>query len=82
MLNPPNPFNPGTKIKFAIPKAGFVSLKVYDMLGREVKTLVNEQLSACEFIADFDGSNLSSGTYFYRLQVGEFVDVKKMVLLK
>ena len=80
--NYPNPFNPSTKINFSIPKAGFVSLKVYDMLGREVKTLVSEQLSAGEFIADFDGSTLASGTYFYRIQVGDFVEVKKMVLLK
>ena len=80
--NYPNPFNPSTKINFSIPKAGLVSLKVYDMLGREVKTLVADQLSAGEFAVDFDGSNLSSGTYFYRLQVGDFVEVKKMVLLK
>ena len=80
--NYPNPFNPTTKIKFALPKAGLVSLKVYDMLGREVQTLVNQQLNAGEFIADFDGANLSSGTYFYRLQVGDFVEIKKMVLLK
>ena len=80
--NYPNPFNPSTKINFSIPKAGLVSLRVYDMLGREVKTLVADQLSAGEFAVDFDGSNLSSGTYFYRLQVGDFVEVKKMVLLK
>ena len=80
--NYPNPFNPTTKIKFALPKAGLVSLKVYDMLGREVQTLINQQLNAGEFIADFDGANLSSGTYFYRLQVGDFVQIKKMVLLK
>lgn len=80
--NYPNPFNPTTKIKFALPKAGLVSLKVYDMLGREVQTLVNQQLNAGEFSTDFDGSNLSSGTYFYRLQVGDFVEIKKMVLLK
>lgn len=80
--NYPNPFNPSTKINFAIPKAGFVSLKVYDMLGREVKTLVAEQLNAGEFIAEFNGAGLSSGTYFYRLEVGDFVQVKKMVLLK
>ncbi len=80
--NYPNPFNPTTKIKFALPKAGLVSLKVYDMLGREVQSLVNQQLNAGEFIADFDGANLSSDTYFYRLQVGDFVEIKKMVLLK
>jgi len=80
--NYPNPFNPTTKIRFALPKAGLVSLKVYDMLGKEVQTLVNQQLNAGEFITDFDGANLSSGTYFYRLQVGDFVEIKKMVLLK
>jgi hypothetical protein len=80
--NYPNPFNPTTKINFSIPKAGLISLKVYDMLGREVQSLVNQQLAAGEFIAEFDGAGLSSGTYFYRLQVGDFVQIKKMVLLK
>ncbi|HLT24869.1 MAG TPA: T9SS type A sorting domain-containing protein, partial [Ignavibacteria bacterium] len=80
--NYPNPFNPTTKINFSIPKAGLVSLKVYDMLGREVSSLVNSQLNAGIFTAEFNGAGLSSGTYFYRLQVGDFVEVKKMVLLK
>jgi subtilisin-like proprotein convertase family protein len=80
--NYPNPFNPTTKINFSIPKAGLVSLKVYDMLGREVSSLVNRQLNAGTFTAEFDGAGLSSGTYFYRLQVNDFVEIKKMVLLK
>lgn len=80
--NYPNPFNPSTKIKFSIPKAGLVNLKVYDILGREVQTLVNKELTAGEFIVDFDGTDLASGTYFYRIQAGDFVEVKKMVLLK
>ncbi len=80
--NYPNPFNPTTKINFSIPKAGLVSLKVYDMLGREVSSIVNRQLTAGTFTAEFDGSALSSGTYFYRLQVNDFVEIRKMVLLK
>ena len=80
--NYPNPFNPTTQINFQIPKAGLVSLKVYDMLGREVSSLVNRQLNAGTFTAEFDGAGLSSGTYFYRLQVNDFVEIKKMVLLK
>ena len=80
--NYPNPFNPSTKINFSIPKAGFVTLKVYDMLGREVKTLVSDQLTAGEYVSEFDGALLSSGTYFYRIQAGDFVETKRMVLVK
>jgi subtilisin-like proprotein convertase family protein len=80
--NYPNPFNPTTKINFNIPKAGLVSLKVYDMLGREVRSLVDRELTAGVYTAEFDGGGLSSGTYFYRLQAGDFVEIKKMVLLK
>ena len=80
--NYPNPFNPVTKISFAIPKSGFVTLKVYDMLGREVAKLVNENKPAGSYIIDFDGSNLSSGIYLYRLETNGFVDIKKMTLLK
>jgi len=80
--NYPNPFNPVTKINFAIPKQGFVSLKIYDMLGREVKTLVNEVKQAGYFSADFNASEFSSGVYFYRLEANGFTDVKKMMLIK
>lgn len=80
--NYPNPFNPVTKIKYGLPKQGFVSLKIFDLLGREIKTIVNEQMNAGEFIVDFNGSELSSGTYFFRLEAGNFVETKKMILLK
>jgi hypothetical protein len=80
--NYPNPFNPVTMIKFALPKASFVTLKVYDMLGREVSVLVNGQKSAGQYIVDFDASSLTSGVYFYRLESNDFVEVKRMVVLK
>lgn len=80
--NYPNPFNPKTKINFSIPKSDFVSLRVYDILGREVKVLANELLTAGEYEAEFDGGDLSSGMYYYSLRSGEYVDVKKMVLVK
>ncbi len=85
--NYPNPFNPSTKIQFSIPSVGAehvqpVQLKVYDVLGREVATLVNENLNAGSYEATFDAKGLSSGTYFYRLQSGEFVQTKKLLLLR
>lgn len=80
--NYPNPFNPATKINFSLPKQGFVSLKIYDALGREVMTLVNEQKQAGSYAVDFNGSNLSSGVYFFRMESGEFKDIKKMMLIK
>lgn len=80
--NYPNPFNPTTKISFALPQAGLVTLKVYDMLGREIANLINEQKSAGTYIVDFDASTLSSGVYFYRLDVNGFTEVKRMMLLK
>lgn len=80
--NYPNPFNPVTKINFAIPKQGLVSLKVYDVLGREVANLVNEVKTAGTYIVDFDATNLSSGVYFYKLEVNGFTDVKRMMLIK
>ncbi len=81
--NYPNPFNPVTHLEFGISKFGFVSLKVYDMLGKEVKTLVNEDMSAGRYVVEFDGSNLPSGIYFYRLNFdGNRFDTKKMLLLK
>ncbi|MFA7362149.1 MAG: YCF48-related protein [Candidatus Kapaibacterium sp.] len=80
--NYPNPFNPTTKINFVLPKQGLVSIKVYDMLGREVKNLVNEVKSAGQYTVDFNGSNLTSGAYFYKIQVNEFSDVKRMLLIK
>jgi hypothetical protein len=80
--NYPNPFNPVTKINFSIPKDGFVSLKVFDMLGREVATLVNGKISTGSYSIDFNGGRFPSGTYFYKLESEGFSDVKKMILIK
>jgi hypothetical protein len=80
--NYPNPFNPTTKITFAIPTNGFVSLKVYDVAGKEVMTLVNKNMSVGSYSVDFSGALLSSGVYFYRLESGNFVETKKMMLVK
>ncbi len=80
--NYPNPFNPTTNINFSIPKGQNVSLKVYDMMGREVANLVNEFLKAGEYRADFSGANLSSGVYYYALKTDEFTSTKSMVLVK
>jgi len=80
--NYPNPFNPTTNITYVIPKAENVSLKVYDVLGREVATLVNEVKPAGVYTVPFNASNLASGVYFYKLQAGSFVQTKKMLLVK
>jgi hypothetical protein len=80
--NYPNPFNPNTNIVFSIKENGFVSLKIYDVLGKEVATLVNEQRSAGNYEVEFDASTLPSGMYIYKIQSGNFIDSKKMLLLK
>ncbi|HMR40108.1 MAG TPA: S8 family serine peptidase [Ignavibacteria bacterium] len=80
--NYPNPFNPVTTINFSIPKQGNVTLKVYDIAGKEIMTLVNDQRSAGNYKVSFDGVNLSSGAYFYRIESGNFSQVKRMILLK
>jgi len=80
--NYPNPFNPTTTISFSIPSSGFTSLKVYDILGNEVATLLNEEKPAGSYEINFNASSLSSGTYFYKLQAGSFLETKKMILLK
>ncbi len=80
--NYPNPFNPSTKINYQLQTANHVMLSVYDLNGRLMKELVNQKQSAGTYSFDFDGSNLPSGTYVYRLQAGEFQDTKKMLLLK
>jgi len=80
--NYPNPFNPATRITYQIASAGHVTLRVYDVLGRQVATLADEYQSAGVYTRAFDASRLSSGVYFYRLQAGSFVNVKKMVLSK
>jgi hypothetical protein len=80
--NYPNPFNPSTRIAFAVRGSGFVSLKVYDLLGREVQTLVNEELKAGSYETTFDASSLASGTYIYRLSTAEGIQSRKMMLVK
>jgi hypothetical protein len=80
--NYPNPFNPSTKIKFDLPKAGLVKLTVFDMLGREIETMVNENLSPGTYNAEWNAAKYSSGVYFYRIQADEFTEIKKMILVK
>jgi hypothetical protein len=81
--NYPNPFNPTTQINYSIKKAGKVEIRVYDVLGREVMTLVNEEMTPGKYTANFDASDLASGIYIYRIQAGtDFAAVKKMVLIK
>lgn len=80
--NYPNPFNPVTNINFSLPRSGFVRLGVYDALGREVKSLVNEFKQTGSYSVDFSASKLSSGIYFYKIQSGDFSEVKKMILAK
>lgn len=80
--NYPNPFNPSTTIKYSVPTAQLVTLKVYNLLGQEVATLVNEMQNAGNYIAKFDASSLSSGIYFYTLKAGNFTSTKKMILMK
>ena len=80
--NYPQPFNPSTTIKFQIPKTSFVSLKIFDALGREIATLINEEKQVGTFEVQFDGSDLASGIYFYTLKAGEYTNTKKMSLIK
>ena len=80
--NYPNPFNPGTMISFDVPSKSFVTLKVFDALGREVSTLLAEELSAGAYSRRWNAANVPSGVYFYRLQAGEYVETKRMILLK
>ncbi|MBK7256486.1 MAG: T9SS type A sorting domain-containing protein [Ignavibacteriae bacterium] len=80
--NYPNPFNPSTKIAFSIPKASQVTLKVYNLIGQEVASLVNENLNAGEHTASFNAGTLSSGVYFYTIRAGNFTSTRKMMLLK
>ena len=80
--NYPNPFNPVTRINFSIPKQGLVNLKIYDVLGREIKSLVNEVKAPGEYSVDFNGTEFSSGVYFYKLESNGFTDIKKMMLIK
>ncbi len=80
--NYPNPFNPSTQIQFSVPQAGFVSLKVYDMLGREVATLVHQELTPSSYSITWNAANVASGVYLYRLDAGNYSVTKKMVLMK
>ncbi|MCH9028699.1 MAG: T9SS type A sorting domain-containing protein [Bacteroidetes bacterium] len=80
--NHPNPFNPLTTIKYQTSQNGFVTLKVYDILGKEIATLVNEEKPSGRYEVSFNASSFASGVYLYRLNVNDYVDVKKMILLK
>jgi hypothetical protein len=90
--NYPNPFNPNTKIKYSLPQTSLVQIKVFDVLGNEIETLVNEEKLAGTYEVEFNVSSLSSsvsakggyasGVYFYQLKAGDFVESKKMILLK
>ena len=80
--NYPNPFNPATTISFSVPAQSFVSLKIFDALGREISTLVSEQLFAGTYSRQWDAAGLPSGVYFYRLRAGLFIETKKLVLLR
>jgi hypothetical protein len=80
--NYPNPFNPTTNIKYSVPENGFVKLAVYNLIGEEVKVLVNGQLNPGFYEIEFDAAYLPSGIYFYRIQAGNFNQTKKMILLK
>ncbi|MDP3831725.1 MAG: T9SS type A sorting domain-containing protein, partial [Ignavibacteriaceae bacterium] len=80
--NYPNPFNPITKINYTIPQTGLVTIKVFDILGKEITTLVNEEKKSGNHKIEFNGSKLSSGIYFYQIKSGSFTATKKLVLLK
>jgi hypothetical protein len=80
--NYPNPFNPSTTIKYSVPESGLVTLKVYDVLGKEVATIINEVVNAGQHSVNFNADNLTSGIYFYEISAGDFVKTNKMMLLK
>jgi hypothetical protein len=80
--NYPNPFNPVTNIKYQIPELSFVMLKVYDVSGKEIATLVNEKKPAGSYTLEFDATRLPSGVYFYKIQAGNYTETKKMVMMK
>jgi len=80
--NYPNPFNPSTTIEYDLPKATDVRIEVYNTSGQKIQTLLNEKLAAGSHQVEFNAQNLSSGIYFYRIEAGEFQDVKKMILIK
>ncbi len=80
--NYPNPFNPSTTIRYALPRSGHVTLKVYNLLGHEIANLVNEDKAPGRYEARWDASQFASGVYFYRLVAGSFTETKKLVLLR
>lgn len=80
--NYPNPFNPNTSIDYQLPKDGLVVIKIYDILGNEIKTLINENKPAGSYTVIFNASKLSSGVYIYRIAAGDFTASKKMTLIK
>ena len=80
--NYPNPFNPTTKISFSIPEMNNVQLKIFDILGREISTLMNEEKPAGTYEVELEGSSLSSGIYFYQIKSSKYSDIKKMLLIK
>jgi len=80
--NYPNPFNPETTIKYSLSKYGFVTLKIYDILGAEIRTLVERYQQPGNYVYNFNGEGLSSGVYIYRLISGDFVSARKMTLVK
>ncbi|HEY6436739.1 MAG TPA: T9SS type A sorting domain-containing protein, partial [Ignavibacteriaceae bacterium] len=80
--NYPNPFNPSTRINYSVPFTSFIKIKLYDILGNEVATLVNEEKPAGVYEISFDASRLSSGVYFYQLKADSFVETRKMILLR
>lgn len=80
--NKPNPFNPSTVISFSLPQSEFVTVKIFDMLGREVATLVNNQMTAGSHSVTWNANNLTSGAYFYKISAGTFSEIKKMLLIK
>jgi hypothetical protein len=80
--NYPNPFNPKTNIRYSIPENSFVTLKIFDLLGREIKTLVNQNQISGKYSITFDMSGYASGLYLYKIQAGNFSDTRKMILIK
>ncbi len=80
--NHPNPFNPSTTIEFELPKTSDVILKIFNVLGEEVTTLVSDRLSAGSYSYEWDASKLASGVYLYRLHASEYIETRKMVLMK
>ena len=80
--NYPNPFNPTTMINYSVAKESNVTIKIYDVMGREVETLVNENKEPGNYEVNFNAQNLASGIYFYKMNAGDFTSIKKLTLLK